>query len=82
MRNASDDVLALSCADKTSNLRDMVRLLERGHTLEAFMSRGMDQQLRKFDALDAVFRGRFPAKLQARFDQTLAALKQHATARK
>jgi hypothetical protein len=45
-------------ADKTSNLRDMVRLLERGHTLEAFMSRGIDQQLRKFEALNAVFRGR------------------------
>jgi hypothetical protein len=81
MGSANDDVLALSCADKTSNLRDMVRLLERGHTLDAFMNRGMDQQLRKFDALDAVYKGRVPAKLQARFDQVLAALKRYASER-
>jgi (p)ppGpp synthase/HD superfamily hydrolase len=80
MRRASDDALALSCADKTSNLRDMVRLLERGHTLEAFMSRGMDQQLRKFEALDAVFRGRVPARLRARFDSALSALRRHTSA--
>jgi len=78
IKTASDEVLALSCADKTSNLRDMVRMLERGHALESFMSRGMEQQLAKFEALDALFRGRVPPKLQVRFDNAFAALKRYA----
>ena len=47
-------VLALSCADKASNLRDMLRLNEQGHAVGAFTSRGHSSQLGKFLSLDRV----------------------------
>jgi hypothetical protein len=58
----------------------MVRLLERGHTLEAVMNRGMDQQLQKFEVLNAGFGHRVPAKLRDRLDSALSTLRRHASA--
>lgn len=67
LADAPDAALAISCADKTSNLRDMVRLTDKGHTLDAFLSRGHAQQLKKFTELDALFAGRVPETLLRRY---------------
>ena len=42
----------------------------------------MDQQLPKFQALDAVFRVRVSPKLQTRFEQAFSTLKRYASARR
>ena len=65
-------ILALSCADKTSNLTDMNRLMTRGHPVGSFTRRGFAAQWAKFEALDALFRGRTPERLYRRFQQALA----------
>lgn len=67
MSTAPQEVLMLSCADKSSNLGDMLRLLRGGYELDAFLSVGMDLQLAKFEALDKVFRGQVPDGLYRRF---------------
>jgi (p)ppGpp synthase/HD superfamily hydrolase len=71
---ALDDplVLALSCADKTSNLTDMNRLMARGYPVDSFTRRGFEAQRAKFEALDLLFRGRTPERLYRRFQQALA----------
>lgn len=72
MREAPCDAKALSCADKTSNLRDMNRLLARGHSVSAFTSKGHATQLRKFSGLwDQVFAGHVPAVLAVRYQAAL-----------
>lgn len=72
VRQADDDVLALSCADKTSNLRDMNRLAGKGYPPEAFTSRGRGAQLAKYRALGGVYTGRVPPVLYERFERALA----------
>jgi len=57
LRSASIDVLSLSCADKTSNLRDMGRLLDQGYSLGDVLSRGLEDQVVKFSQLDDLFSG-------------------------
>ncbi|MFZ4790148.1 MAG: HD domain-containing protein [Candidatus Competibacteraceae bacterium] len=64
-------ILALSCADKTSNLTDMNRLLAKGYSVDRFTKRGFASQQAKFMALDALFQGRTPARLYQRFEQAL-----------
>lgn len=64
-------VLALSCADKTSNLTDMNRLLAKGYPVDRFTKRGFASQQTKFTALDELFQGRTPARLYQRFQQAL-----------
>jgi len=76
VRSADDDVLCLSCADKTSNLRDMNRLVEKGHSPESFTSRDHDTQLAKYRALGEVYSGRVPAVLFERFSRALAAFEE------
>lgn len=65
-------ILALSCADKTSNLTDMNRLMAKGHPVGSFTKRGFAAQRAKFEALDALFQGRTPERLYRRFQQALA----------
>ena len=65
-------ILALSCADKTSNLTDMNRLMVRGHSVGSFTKRGFEAQRAKFEALDALFQGRTPERLYQRFQRALA----------
>jgi len=72
VRGADDDVLSLSCADKTSNLRDMNRLVAKGHPPESFTSRDHDTQLAKYRALGEEYYGRVPAVLFERFRRALA----------
>ena len=64
-------ILALSCADKTSNLTDMNRLMARGHPVSSFTRRDFAAQRAKFEALDALFQGRTPERLYRRFQQAL-----------
>ncbi len=67
IRDAAEDVLALSCADKTSNLNDMNRLNAEGHAVGAFTSRGHSSQLGKFVSLDRVYRGKVAESIYTRF---------------
>ncbi len=64
-------ILALSCADKTSNLTDMNRLMAKGYPVDSFTKRGFAAQRAKFEALDALFQGRTPERLYRRFQQAL-----------
>lgn len=75
IQGASEDVLALSCADKASNLNDMNRLNAGGHTVEAFISRGHSIQLDKFGSLDRVFRGKVADSIYSRFRAALNTFK-------
>ncbi|MFZ1643274.1 MAG: HD domain-containing protein [Candidatus Contendobacter sp.] len=70
---ALDDplTLALSCADKTSNLTDMNRLMAKGHPVSSFTKRGFDAQQAKFEALDTLFQGRTSERLYQRFQRAL-----------
>lgn len=77
MQHAPPEARALSCADKTSNLNDMLRLLNRGYALDEFMSRGKTQQIEKFERLDEVFRGHVPDALYFRFSEARQLLKAH-----
>jgi len=73
-------LLALSCADKTANLLDMARLMRKGHEVGSFTKRGFAQQLAKFEALAALFRGRTPEPLYQRFQLALAAFRDQGQA--
>ncbi len=71
MSTAPREVLMLSCADKCSNLGDMLRLLQRGYEPDAFLSVGMEQQLAKFEALAKVFQGQVADRLYQQFRRLL-----------
>ncbi len=79
---ALDDplTLALSCADKTSNLTDMNRLMAKGHPVSSFTKRGFDAQQAKFEALDALFQGRTPERLYQRFHRALTEFRERGRA--
>lgn len=79
LTKAPDDVLALSCADKTSNLRDMNTLLARGYQSEAFTSRGHAAQLRKFEVLDKLYKGRVAETLYCRFADALERFRRYGS---
>lgn len=76
LQGAPDGVLALSCADKTSNIMDMIRMLEKGYHLDDFMSRGIDQQVKKFNALSELFAGKVPGPLYQKFHIAFSRLKE------
>lgn len=81
LRDAPYDARALSCADKTSNLRDMNRLLARGYPVSAFTSQEHGLQLRKFELLyDQVFAGHVPAALDARYRVAMDAFRRFGEA--
>jgi len=75
MREAPMEVLALSCADKTSNLRDMLRLIDRGYELDSFLSVGKEKQVAKFEGLDELYSGVVPEKIHSRYTTALKRLK-------
>jgi len=75
MREAPMEVLALSCADKTSNLRDMLRLIDRGYELDSFLSVGKEKQIAKFEGLDELYSGVVPEKIHSRYSTALHRLK-------
>lgn len=72
LKTAPDNVRALSCADKTSNMRDMNRLLAKGYPTSAFTKQDHATQLHKFESLyNQVFSDRVPAALAARYQAAL-----------
>ena len=72
LQTAANNVRALSCADKTSNMRDMNRLLSKGHPTSAFTKQDHGTQLNKFESLyNLVFEGHVPEKLAARYQSAL-----------
>ena len=71
IKQAPADALTLSCADKTANIIDMCSLLEKGYKTEDFTSRDHKTQLSKFEALDAVFKGKVVDSVYDRFSQAL-----------
>ena len=71
LASAPNDAVAISCADKTSNLRDMVRLSDKGHALDDFLSRGYPVQMKKFAALDELFENRVPDRLLVQYRNVL-----------
>lgn len=72
LQTAEDNVRALSCADKTSNMRDMNRLLVKGHLTSAFTKQDHATQLNKFESLyNRIFEGHVPEKLAARYQAAL-----------
>lgn len=72
LKTAPKNVRALSCADKTSNMRDMNRLLAKGHPTSAFTKQDHATQLNKFESLyNLVFDGHVPAQLAARYQAAL-----------
>jgi len=75
MREAPMEVLALSCADKTSNLRDMLRLIDRGYELDRFLSVGKEKQVAKFEGLDELYSGIVPENIHNRYSTALHRLK-------
>jgi len=75
MREAPMEVLALSCTDKTSNLRDMLRLIDRGYELDSFLSVGKEKQVAKFEGLDELYSGIVPENIHNRYSTALHRLK-------
>lgn len=72
LKTAPDNVRALSCADKTSNMRDMNRLLAKGHPSSAFTKQDHPTQLNKFESLyNQVFDGHVPKILDTRYQAAL-----------
>ena len=71
IRKAPVEALTLSCADKTSNIREMCYWLERGYETEDFTSRDHATNLAKFEALDEVFRGKVVAVVYYRFKKAI-----------
>ena len=75
LKTSAKNVRALSCADKTSNIRDMNRLLAKGYSTSAFTKQDHATQLKKFESLyNQVFEGHVPEKLAARYQAALLAL--------
>lgn len=78
LKTAPDNVRALSCADKTSNMRDMNRLLDKGHPPSAFTKQDHATQLNKFQSLyEHVFDGHVPTQLAGRYQAALDEFRQY-----
>lgn len=72
LKTSPGNVRSLSCADKTSNMRDMNRLLAKGHSTSAFTKQDHATQLNKFESLyNQIFEGYVPEKLAARYQAAL-----------
>lgn len=79
LQSAPDNVRALSCADKTSNMRDMNRLLAKGYSTSAFTKQDHASQLNKFESLyNRVFDSHVPEKLAARYQAALEEFRGYA----
>jgi hypothetical protein len=71
IRRAPVSAKAISCADKTSNLLDMTRLVRAGYPTEKFTRRPFAVQHEKFVNLGSVFKGAVPGGLMRRFQIAL-----------
>lgn len=80
LAGAPANVRALSCADKTSNMRDMNRLLAKGHATSAFTKQNHATQLNKFESLyKQVFDSHVPSVLTARYKAALEEFRNYRT---
>lgn len=77
MRRAPDEALALSCADKTANMIDMLRHMKSGYPVHSFTLRDHATQLAKFEALAAVYGNRVPDRILQRFERALREFRKH-----
>ena len=71
LKGAPDEALAVSCADKTSNLRSAVALLEKGFAVNTFLKRGWAINSGKFHDLEQLYSGRVPDQLLGAFRESL-----------
>jgi (p)ppGpp synthase/HD superfamily hydrolase len=71
IRRAPVSAKAISCADKTSNMLDMIRLMQEGHPIDSYTRRPFPVQREKFVKLGAVFKGAVPKGLMRRFRSAL-----------
>lgn len=71
LAQAPDEALAISAADKLSNMRDTSYWMERGYRVEEFLKRGWKQNSEKMHELRALFIGRIPEGLMAEFTEAL-----------
>jgi (p)ppGpp synthase/HD superfamily hydrolase len=79
LKTSAKNVRALSCADKTSNMRDMNRLLAKGYSTSAFTKQDHATQLKKFESLyNQVFEGHVPEELAARYQAALLEFRGYA----
>ncbi len=78
MRHAPPQVLALSCADKTSNLRSFCRFLQAGYPLESFTSRPYPAQYAKFQALAPHYQAQVPPVLWRHFTDAVQTFARYA----
>lgn len=79
LKTSAENVRALSCADKTSNMRDMNRLLAKGYSTSAFSKQDHAKQLKKFESLySQVFEGHVPEKLAARYQAAMLEFRGYA----
>jgi (p)ppGpp synthase/HD superfamily hydrolase len=72
IKSAPVDALNLSCADKTTNLMEMISWMKKDYRLEEFTNRNHKANLAKFEALDEVFRGKVVAEIYKRFSAVLS----------
>ena len=80
MCRAPDEALALSCADKTANIIDMLRHMKSGYPVHSFTSRDHATQLAKFEALAAVYGNRVPVGIKQRFERALREFREYREA--
>ena len=67
MKRTSEPVLAISCTDKTSNMRDMSRFMQKGHPVSSFTKREFPTLAEKFRQLLKVYCGRIEPSLLLRY---------------
>lgn len=72
LKNAPDESLAVSAADKIHNLSSTIPWLKRGYKVTDLLKRGWQQNSKKFHELEHLFTGKVPNALLERFQGLLA----------
>jgi hypothetical protein len=72
LRQAPPDALAVSLADKISNLRSLVEYLEMGYSVGSLLKRSWRVNSEKFHRLGAIYEGQVPEEMLNRFLVLLA----------
>ncbi len=72
LKLAPDDAVAISIADKISNIGSCVRYLRMGYAVSRQLSRGWKKNSEKFHELDSIFEGRVPERMLRQFRRLLA----------
>ncbi|MBI4231075.1 MAG: HD domain-containing protein [Planctomycetes bacterium] len=75
LRDAPEEILAVSCCDKIHNLRSIARTAEQGHDPWASLKRGKAPQVERFEAMLAIFERSLPEDLLAAYRSALDAVR-------